>query len=155
MRVWFSLLALVFLGACLPLQTYYRTGASIDRVKSDQLACEVRALRDAPVATQTLISPPRYVPPRQICNAAGACTTKGGVWIPGDIYTVDVNADLRKRVELQCMANRGYMPARIPACPPGIAQAAPTGQTKVLPKLTEKSCAIRNADGSFQIVTRG
>lgn len=142
-------------GGCLPLQTYYRAGASVDRVKSDQLKCEVKALKDAPVATQTRISPPRYIAPRRYCDTQGKCVTRGGFFVPGDVYTVDVNADLRSRLEVQCMAERGYQPARIPLCPSGIARKAPSGATKVLPTLTEKSCAIRNSDGSFQIVTRG
>lgn len=155
MRCLFAAVSLLALGACLPLQTYYRTGASLERLKTDQLGCEVQALKDAPVATQTRLTPPRYVPPRSYCDANGACVTKGGVWIGGDVYTVDVNADLRRRVELQCMGRLGYEPARIPACPPDVARAAPAKATTVLPQLGAKSCAIRNRDGSFQIVTRG
>lgn len=148
-------LPLVFLavvGACAPLQLYYKPGVSLDRLQSDQTACEVKALRDAPVATQTRVSPPYYVSARKYCDAAGQCHVRGGYWIPGDVYTVDVNEKLRQKVELSCMQSRGYSPASIPLCPPNVAQAAEPGKTTILPTLSETSCAIRNNDGSFQIV---
>jgi len=155
MRWMKTLCCLVALGGCLPLQTYYRAGASVAQLQSDQLACEVKALKDAPVAVQTRIGPPHYIPARKHCNHAGKCVVKGGFWVRGDVYNVDVNAELRERVELQCMAGRGYEPASIPACPPGIAQSAPQGVTDVLPPLTAQSCVIRNQNGTIQIVTRG
>lgn len=154
MRYLISLGVMVALSGCVPLRTYYQPGASVERLKSEQLACEVQALKDAPVVTQTRVTPPRYVGPRTYCDSNSACVTKGGFWISGDVYTVDVNADLRRRVEIQCMAKRGFQPASIPACPPDVARSAPAGATSVLPPLSEKSCVIRNRDGSFQIVTR-
>ena len=150
-----TLSCLALLGGCLPLQTYYKTGVSVQRLQSDQLACEVQALKDAPIATRTIVTPARYIPPRKHCNSVGKCVVKGGFWIHGDVYTIDANEDLRERVELQCMAKRGYEPARIPACPSGIAQSAPAAATQVLPPLNAQSCVIRNRDGTIQIVTRG
>jgi hypothetical protein len=146
------LFCLVLIG-CLPVSTYYAEGVSVDRLNSDDLQCDVRALRDAPVANQTRQSPPRYIS-RQVCNPTGACRDRGS-WVPGEIYAVDVNAGLRQRVKLQCMAERGYRPVEIPACPPGVAQAAPPGATTTLPRLGPQSCAIRNPDGSIFIVTQG
>ncbi|WP_299298759.1 hypothetical protein [uncultured Tateyamaria sp.] len=147
-----ALLPLVLCG-CLPVSTYYAEGVSFAELDRDNTRCDVAALRDAPVAHQTRQHAPRYVPHR-VCNAAGHCHTNGGVWVPGDIYSVDVNADLRKRVKAQCMGDRGYSPVELPACPPAVAQAAPPGPSPVLPRLNAQSCAIRT-DGGLRIVTQG
>ena len=144
----------LLLSACLPLQTYYQTGVSLERLQADELACEVQALKDAPVSYQLRVAPPRYIPARQICDSQGTCVTRAGYWIAGETYTVDVNASLRRRVEQACMAGRGYAPQSIPACPAHVARAVPTRATSVLPPLEEGSCVIRNQDGTFQIVTR-
>ena len=44
---------------------------------------------------------------------------------------------------------------RLPACPPGVADAAPPGPSAVLPRLTPQSCAIRREGGGFRIVNQG
>ncbi|ASM72441.1 MULTISPECIES: hypothetical protein [Roseobacteraceae] len=150
-----TLLLTLALPACAPLTLYYKAGAPVATVQRDTTACQVQALRDAPVANQIRRTPPTYVPARRVCNSAGLCTTTGGYYLPGEVYTYDVNGPLRKRVENQCMADRGYSPASIPACPNGVKQAATPAATATLPRLTPKSCAIRNSDGSFQIVNQG
>lgn len=155
MRLLVLMVLLSLLGACLPLTTYYREGAELNRLLADETSCEVDALAKAPVANEVRRAPPRYIPARRYCDAKGKCHERGGYWIPGELYTVDVNAPLRRKVELQCMAVKGYAPVEIPACPPGIKKAAPPGKSSVLPRLTAESCAIRNDDGSFLIVTRG
>ena len=126
----------------------------MDVLEKDTLQCEVKALRQAPVANQIRQNPPRFIPPRQVCNGT-VCHTKPGYWIPGNTYTVDVNRPLRKKVEHSCMAERGYIPAKVPACPPGVAEKAKGPATTRLPDLNENSCFIRNDDGSFRIVSLG
>jgi hypothetical protein len=150
-RVYWILLPLILAG-CLPLGLYYRAGVPVSRLNADQTNCEVRALRDAPVATQIRRTPSRFVPGRRICDATGACVTRPGYWIEGDYYTVDVNENLRERVLDMCMAEKGYRPVRIPPCSQAVVRAAPQGVTTTLPRLTEKSCVIRNKGGSWQIV---
>ncbi|MEO0378888.1 MAG: hypothetical protein AAF252_01370 [Pseudomonadota bacterium] len=145
--------ALVFLSGCLPVSTYYAEGVSLAQFQRDETGCDVQALRDAPVANQTRQAPPRFVP-RRVCDAAGNCTNRGGYWLPGEIYTVDVNASLRARVKGLCMSDRGYTPVELPACPRGVAEAAPPGPSPVLPRLNSNSCAIRT-DGGLRIVTQG
>ncbi len=144
----------VTLIGCLPVSIYYAEGVSVAKRDRDNLECDVAALRDAPVANQTRQSAPIFVPGRA-CDRHGRCYRSGGYWVPGDVYTVDVNASLRKRVKAQCMADRGYRPVEIPACPVGVANAAPPGKTTILPRLGPQSCVIRNDDGSLQIVTQG
>ncbi len=151
-RITTAALAALVLSSCMPLETYYKPGATLTRTERDQTTCDIRALRDAPVATQVRQTAPVFYPPRRVCDAASNCTTTGGFWEPGMVYTVDVNADLRDRIQRQCMADRGYAPLRLPPCRAEIARATPPGRTTVFPRLTENACVIRNSDGSWQIV---
>ena len=148
-----SLVLLLTLAACAPLSLYYRPGVSVAKLETDRTACEVSALRDAPVANQIRQEPPIFVPGRQVCVPNRGCVTQPGHWRQGSVYTVDVNKGLRARVMDQCMAQKGYQPVTIPRCEGAVAQAAPQGATRVLPKLDEKSCAVMNRDGTWQIVT--
>ena len=150
-----AVMGCLLLGACAPLNTYYKPGASVTATERQTLACEVDALAKAPRALRTVRGPSRFVPARQICDNSGKCRSFPAYFEPGPVYTVDANQELRDRVERQCMADAGFAPVSIPACPSSVAQAAPTAATTTLPPLTPKSCAIRNSDGSFQIVTRG
>jgi len=153
MRAPFVALALACLSGCLPVSTYYAEGVTAAKFLRDDTDCDVKALREAPVANQTRQSPPRYIP-RRYCDANGNCYNRGGYWVPGDIYTVDVNASLRARVKGLCMSDRGYSPVELPACPRGVAEAAPPGPSPVLPRLNSNSCAIKT-EGGLRIVTRG
>lgn len=143
------------LAGCAPLNTYYKTGASVATVARETTDCEVSALAKVPVSTQIRREPARFVPPQEICNSNGKCTIIPARYVPGPIYTVDENAALRGRVTQKCMADKGFVPASIPACPSAVARAAPARATQTLPTLTTKSCFIRNSDGSFQIVNQG
>jgi hypothetical protein len=154
MRSILPLLAPMLLIGCLPVSTYYAEGVSFAQLERDNTQCDVAALRDAPVATRTRQYPPQYVP-RRVCDQAGNCFNRGGYWVPGEIYSVDVNASLRSRVKALCMADRGYRPVELPACPQGVANAAPPGPSPVLPRLDARSCAIRTQGGGFRIVTQG
>ena len=148
----FPLAVVATLSACAPLSIYYRPGTSVARMQEDQTRCEVQALQQAPVANRIRRDPPIFVPPRQYCDSVGNCWVRPGHWVPGEVYTVDVNSDLRARVENLCMAEKGYSPVNLPACPPEVKEKTPPGTTTVLPKLTETACVIRNKDGSWQIV---
>ena len=145
--------AVLALTGCLPLSIYHKTGVPVARMQSDKTSCEIKALRDVPVSTQIRSTPARYVPPRQYCDASGACKTRGGYWIEGEIYSFDANERLRLRAQIQCMAAKGYSPVEIPACPDRIARAVPAAATRTLPALTPDSCVIRNTGGSWQIIT--
>lgn len=155
MKPRFAFGILFALCACAPLSIYHRAGVSVAQMQRDTTDCEVQALRAAPVANSIRRGPARFVPGPRICDAAGTCWRGADVLIPGEIYTVDVNKGLRDRVTLQCMGDKGYAPAQVPVCPAGVRSAAPKGTTTILPPLSERSCVIRNDDGSFQIVTRG
>ncbi|MEM9125305.1 MAG: hypothetical protein AAGB28_05960 [Pseudomonadota bacterium] len=138
------------LSACAaPLDTYYRAGGEVSRLQADLLTCEVNALEDVPVAFAIRQWPVAGYVGSYHCGAGPFCV--GGSW-GGEIYSVDVNKDLRTRVTNQCMSEKGYAPISIPRCSDAVALNAPAGQTTVLPELTVSSCVIRNEDGTFQIV---
>lgn len=142
------LLFLVF-AACGPVASFYREGVDVSRLASDQTACEVAALRDAPVANEIRQRPPIYYPPRQVCDAYGACYVYPGYWVDGPIYTVDVNKSLRDRLLTDCMAKKGYSLVSLPRC----TQSTPAQTTSRLPPLTSDSCIIPSRDGLNQIIT--
>ncbi|GLQ26551.1 hypothetical protein [Sulfitobacter pacificus] len=141
--------------ACAPLETYYKPGASVATLNRDTTACEVSALRNVPVSYQVRRKPPIFVPGNRSCDAEGNCTGHHGYYISGGVESYDPNLALRNRVEVQCMADKGYAPVSIPPCPDSIARSTPAAATTKLPQLTDKSCVIRNKSGSFQIVNRG
>lgn len=142
------------LSACASLDTYYKPGASLALVERETTACEVKALQDVPVTTLVRRKPPIFVPGNRTCDANGNCIQAPGHYIPGGFESYDPNEGLRFRVERQCMADKGFVPVSIPACPDSVASTAPAGATTRLPTLTEGSCVIRNSDGSIQIVNR-
>lgn len=145
-----SIVLILFLtAACGPVATFYREGAPVARLNSDQTACEVAALKDAPVANEIRQSPPIFYPPRQVCNSSGACYTRPGYWVDGPIYTVDVNKPLRARVLNNCMAQKGYSLISLPRCTQSTSGVAPSR----LPPLTPNTCARPQRDGLTQIVT--
>lgn len=139
-------------GACGPMSIYHRPGVSVSRMQTETTECQVQALRDAPVANHIRQRPPVYFPGGRVCNAAGACWERPGYWMGGEVYTVDVNADLRARVTDMCMARRGYQPVSIPPCGDAVRKAAPPRQTTTLPDLTANTCVIRYDGGGWQIV---
>ena len=100
----------VALAACAPLNTYYKPGATVAMVERQTTQCQVDALAQVPVVLQTVRTPPRFIPPRRVCRSDGRCTSRAGYFEPGQTYTVDPSADLRKRVETQCMADAGFAP---------------------------------------------
>lgn len=151
MTVKVAILALCASG-CAPLSIYYKPGASVTRLDRDTTACQVDALKDAPVANQIRREPPVLIPGRVVCNSAGHCYDTGPYWIQGRVYTVDVNADLREKLTDQCMGDKGYAPVRIPQCPLGVADKAPPKATTRLPDLTPKSCAVLYKSGAYQIL---
>jgi hypothetical protein len=146
-------LAALLLAACGPLGLYHKAGVPVAAMNSTLTDCEVEALAKVPVDRRIERDPIRIVP-RRVCDSAGNCTVVHDR-VGGEVRTWDANANLRARVLNQCMTNKGFTYVNLPACPQGIRNAAPAGATTVLPRLAPNSCAIRNGDGTFQIVTPG
>jgi hypothetical protein len=149
---WGLCVLLLGVAACAPLSIYHRPGVAVAKMEDDLLGCQVVSLEQAPVASQVRQGPPIYVPGRYYCNKRGHCYRQYGYYIPGDIYTIDVNASLRRKLETRCMARKGYQRVEIPNCPAGVTMEPSPADTQVLPPLTENSCAIRGSGGTWQIV---
>ena len=141
------------LAACTPVSTFYREGASVNRLIADDTDCAVVAIAKAPVSNQVRRAPPRYVSGGTSCDANGTCVTRPGYFVPGEVFTVDVNAPLRSRVKSQCMFGRGYQLIDLPPCSGSVASSA--SPFSRLPPLTEQSCAVRARDGTALAVTPG
>jgi len=145
-------LAAILLSGCLPLSVYYREGAEVSRIERDQTACDVQALSEVPKRILT-----RYIPPtysyRQSCNAAGACKTVRILLSPGRYEQYDANEGLRARAAAQCMADKGYQKVSVKPCPGDVIEETVITSTRVQPRLTKDSCAIRIRGGKYQIVT--
>ncbi len=145
-------IALLGLASCAPVSLYYKPNAAVTRVNNDLLDCEVSALKDAPVASQLRRGPPRYVPGYHYCNSKGHCYQTGGYFVPGEVYSVDVNARLRHDLEKRCMGRKGYQLIELPRCSAGVSSADATATTGQLPLLTENSCVVRENGGRWQII---
>lgn len=150
-----AFVATTVLSACFPLAIYYKPGVGVATMQRDQTNCEVGAVNKVPVNTQIRREPARYIPGQRRCDAAGNCNMSRGYYIPGEVYTVDVNKGLRKRAAMQCMADRGYAPVDIPPCSDAIARSTPAAATRILPRLGPNACVIRNKGGTWQIVNPG
>ena len=145
----FVLSALLFwVAACAPVSVYYRENAPVARQQSDLLACRVDSLDKAPVATEIREGPPRYVPGYRYCNNKGNCSYRGGYYVRGPVYSVDVNAGLRGDLETQCMGQKGYQPVALPRCTAGTTVLT----SDRMPALSETSCAYKDDQNRWQIV---
>ena len=147
--------ALVALSACAPVSLYYKEGAAVSRQKSDLLSCEVDALAKAPVATQIRQAPPYYIPSRRYCRPDGSCYHRGGYFAGGELYSVDVNARLRRDLRIQCMDQRGYRPVELPRCANGTQGTVATGTdgSVRMPPIGPDSCVSKDTAGEWQIIT--
>ena len=145
----FPISALFLLSAC-SNGLYYRQGASFVTMDRDLTTCQVSALQSAPVANQTRFTP-RKLAEKEVCDSRGACHIDY-VWTGGEPYQVDVNTDLRNKVESQCMADKGYAWIELPNCP----DATPfQSLNAAMPALTEASCVAHGSAGRWQVVTPG
>lgn len=157
-----NLLAIVsatLLAACAGISTsksgYWKTGSTLAEVSSASTSCEVVALRQVPRAmavgqTPTYTTPTYSNPSYTNCYGSGygaTCyTTGGGVsggqTYGGQTYTYDANAKLRERVELQCMASRGFQYVTVPNCTPEqIASGTVRSPNLPLPNLAQVVCS--------------
>lgn len=140
------------LSGCLPLSVYYKEGAQVSRIDSDQVQCDVFALKQVPQDIRR-----RYIPPvyqtRKHCNSLGHCSVRRILLAPGKWERFDANIGLREKVSAQYMIARGYDRVQLRACSPAVIEATPITATQVQPPLTSQSCAIRIKGDKYQIVT--
>jgi hypothetical protein len=140
--------AAMALSGCVTGSVYYAEGVDLATRDADTASCERQALAEYPIRTQIRYTPRIYVPPRQFCDSAGACTVRPGYFEGGDPYTVDVNESFRRTAFAGCMGARGYTRVGLPTCPEGTAVRIST----VMPPLTGGTCLYRPAPGPALIV---
>ena len=128
---------------------YHQAGKSFAERDADVTRCDVIALRKAPVETQILFTPPRQEE-RTICDDDGNCITET-YWTKPEPYTVDPNKELRERVAMQCMLDKGYQQISLPSCDDGQTLSVPTKMTNIGPN----SCAVRLKGGAVRIAQPG
>lgn len=145
-----ALLMFFALAACTPIDLWHRTGASVQKLQTDEAACTRAAFAAAPVREQATRLPPVFVPPRQYCypnNQGGtSCKVDGGYWEPGRVVVRDMNRDRRVAEVNACMTARGYERVRLPRCG-GEVTTAPRTQ----PPLRSESCAVKINGGRWTI----
>lgn len=146
--VWLALCGALLSGCNYTL--YHQAGKTIEDRERDLVRCDVRALKQAPVATEI-----RYTAPvqreRKICidqKKKETCVTEH-YWTKPEPYTVDVNQELRSRVKEQCMHDKGYHEVSLPRCERGQAVAL----SARMPGLGPQSCVIRTQSGALQVAT--
>lgn len=141
-------LAATLVSGCVTGSVHYAEGVDLATRDADTATCERQALADYPVRSEIRYTPRRYLPPRQVCDAAGNCTVRPGYFEGGDPYTVDVNEGFRRTAFNGCMGARGYTRIGLPTCPEGTAVRLST----VMPPLTGGTCLYRAAPGPALIV---
>ena len=134
-----GILAGILLG-CGPAEVYYKDATSFASLEQDLLACDVQALKEAPVANEIRQGPPIFYPGRRICKD-GSCYHTGGYWREGRIYTVDTNAALRSRIAQSCMLQKNYSLIEAQRCPPGTVRPPKDALRQLLPP-GPQNCAI-------------
>ena len=151
-RILILLPALVLLGACAQ-QIYYREGASVTQIQRDRDACELQAMREAPVLSRTRVLPGRWIPGRKVCDSSGNCTVTPGYQTFPEFETYDANTERRALLARTCLAERGIDRISLPLCDGAVKAAVPVGVTRVLPPLGERSCVIPRGAAGYQVVT--
>ncbi len=151
-RLTFALAAGLVLTGCAPLQIYYKEGETVARMDRDRTGCEVRALRQVPPDIRSRYIPPIYTP-YQVCTGHGICYWRHRLTAPGRYEEYDASLPLRTKVTRQCMADQGYALAKFKPCDGDTVRATRKHATRVLPPITDASCAIRLKSGRWQIVT--
>jgi hypothetical protein len=147
-------LAVLLLASCAPLKLHYKEGQPVSRMATDLAMCKSQALAQVPEDIRTRYIPPPYPP-------YGYYGPYGGYYYPyypyahGRFERYDANQSKRDEVTTQCMQDQGYTQVKLPTCSPDIVRATQIHATKVMPPLSEKSCAIRLKSGGWQIVTPG
>ena len=124
---------------------FYKNGATVSVLESEELDCEVAAAQRVPQNIQVKTTPTYTTPTYTTCNNIGYstfCNSTGGQIYGGQTYSVDANADLRGRAFSQCMAQKGWRSASIPPCPAGVTPEQLTVRANRLPTLSRGTCYI-------------
>lgn len=144
---WLALCGAVLSGC--NYTVYHQPGKTIQDRERALVHCDVKALKEAPVASEIRYTAPQ-LEERKICDNKGNCIIDT-YWSTPDPYTVDVNETLRHRIKEQCMIQRGYDKVSLPKCENGSAVSIPARMGKLGPQ----SCVVRSQGGTLRISDTG
>lgn len=144
--------ALAALAACAPPPLWHKAGVAPARLHSELTACRVDALTQVPERIRRHYRPAEYIT-RPVCTATGHCYVQRILVRPAEYERYDANAGLREDVAQACMAEKGYIQVRLPACQSPQGQTITVNTAAPLPALSDTSCALRVTSGDWRIVT--
>lgn len=146
-------IALIVLSGCVEttVTRAWREGATPSTQVSAVTDCQAYAARQVPAAMSMQTTPVYRTPSNVQCSTYGnytSCQQYGGQVYGGQSYSYDANADLRYRVTLQCLAQKGYQVYDFPRCTPDQAKnAVPLGRLPAANRivcLTDNERAVLN-----------
>lgn len=147
----FAVTSILLVGACVatgPVSVVYKPGSTGAQRSSALLECETQALAKVPRAMATGVTPSYTTPSNVQCYGTGysvSCYNYGGQTYGGDLYSYDANQDLRDRVTLQCLQQKGYQVISLPQCDAEQAKRAVSASGKQ-PTYDKIECVV---DGGY------
>lgn len=102
-----------------PTRTIFKPGATYEQTQDALDACKIASLREIPQSMATQTTGGFYSPGTVQCSTVGgftSCNQVGGVNIPAQSTSYDVNEGLRDRFIDRCLASKGFAVLDIPAC---------------------------------------
>ena len=124
---------------------YYKTGGNMRAADSAEYKCEVSSLEKAPVAHMRKWT--EKCSWEEVCDKDDDCDE---VYVcERESEIVDANEELRDRLMVVCMEDRGYTRVSLPECSNAVRKAVTPRPTVTMPPLTENTCYIRYNDGSI------
>lgn len=134
-----------------PVQVVYKPGSTGEERTSAFTDCEIQALGKVPRAIATGVTPAYTTPSNVQCYGSGAyisCQQYGGQTYGGDIYSYDANQELRDRVTLQCLQQKGYQVISLPTCDSEQSKRAVSAYGRKQPTYDKIECVV---DGGYVI----
>ena len=121
MRLIFILAVNAILTGCMAAlpPIAYQEGITKKQANNEIVDCSVTAAQKVPV-NKGVYTTPSYTTPVRCLNSFGAITCSGGQTVGGNMVSYDANAQLRERVYVQCMENKGYQFIDYKVCPKDI-----------------------------------
>lgn len=144
----FSVIAFLVATACVatgPVNVVYKPGSTGEQRLSALTECETQALAKVPRAMATGMTPAYTTPSNVQCYGTGAyvsCQQYGGQTYGGDVYSYDANQDLRDRVTMQCLAQKGFQTISLPSCDAEQSKRAVSSMGRKQPTYDKIECVV-------------
>lgn len=128
-----------------PVPVVYKPGSTGEQRTSALTDCEIQALTKVPRAIATGMTPAYTSPSNVQCYGSGAyvsCQEYGGQTYGGDIYSYDANQELRDRVTLQCLQQKGFQVISLPTCDAEQSKRAISASGREQPTYDKIECVV-------------